>query len=331
MATPQIFLSYRRGDSSGHTGRLYDWLTARFGRENVFQDLEAILPGDDFAERIAAGIRRCDVLVAVIGPAWVSATDQTGARRLDNPNDLVALEITEALDHGIPAIPVLVQQARMPRGEELPSGLAKLAAHNPVEISDSRWEFDLERLVSAIEQSVQAARDISQPEVRKTVTVVFADLVDSTALGERLDPEALRQVVTRYYDRAAAALTRHGGMVQKFIGDAVMAVFGVPTLHEDDALRAVRAAIELRRDLGALNEELRRDWGVVLEIRTGINTGEVIVGGPVQGQDVTVGDAVNTAARLEQRAAPGQILLGDTTYRLVRDAVTAEALDPFHV
>jgi tetratricopeptide (TPR) repeat protein len=94
---------------------------------------------------------------------------------------------------------------------------------------------------------------------------------------------------------------------------------------------AVRAAVELRRDLGALNEELRRDWGVVLEIRIGVNTGEVIVGGPVQGQDVTVGEVVNTAARLVQRAAPGQILLGEITYRLVRDAVTAEALDPFQV
>jgi class 3 adenylate cyclase len=250
---------------------------------------------------------------------------------LDDPDDLVVFEITAAFDHGVPVIPVLVQQARMPRGQELPSALVRLASHNPVEVSDSRWEIDLERLVTGIGQTVRAARGVSQPEVRKTVTVVFADLVGSTALGEQLDPEALRQVVTRYYDRAAAALTRHGGTVQKFIGDAVMAVFGVPTLHEDDALRAVRAAIELRRDLGDLNEELRRDWGVMLEIRAGVNTGEVIVGGPFQGQDVTVGDVVNTAARLVQRAAPGQILLGEISYRLVRDAVTAEALDPFRV
>ena len=85
MATPRIFLSYRRGDSAGHTGRLYDWLTARFGRENVFQDLETILPGADFAERIAAGVRGCDVLLAVIGPAWVSAADQAGGPALGRP------------------------------------------------------------------------------------------------------------------------------------------------------------------------------------------------------------------------------------------------------
>src|SRR5215218_6317772 len=99
-------------------------------------------------------------------------------------------------------------------------------------------------------------------EVRKTVTVLFADVVSSTALGEQLDPEALRRVMGRYFEAARAAVERHGGTVEKFIGDAVMAVFGIPTLHEDDALRAVRAAEELRGSLGALNEQLQRDSGV---------------------------------------------------------------------
>ena len=162
-------------------------------------------------------------------------------------------------------------------------------------------------------------------EVRKTVTIVFSDVTGSTALGERLDPEATRRLMRRYYDAMSAAVERHGGKVEKFIGDAVMAVFGIPTLHEDDALRAVRAAADMRRDLAALNEELERDFGVRIEARTGVNTGEVVAG---EGQTLAVGDPVNVAARLEQLAPPGEILVGEHTHRLVRDAVRAEPIAP---
>ncbi|HEX5879061.1 MAG TPA: adenylate/guanylate cyclase domain-containing protein [Actinomycetota bacterium] len=165
-------------------------------------------------------------------------------------------------------------------------------------------------------------------EVRKTVTVVFSDLVGFTPLGERLDPESLREVMTRFYDRAAEVLARHGGTVTKFIGDAVMAVYGIPRLHEDDALRAVRGAAELAEALAELNGELEAAWGVRLALRTGVNTGEVVVGDAVQGQEVVVGDAVNVAARLEQAAAPGQVLIGERTWRLVRDAATVEPVAP---
>ena len=124
-------------------------------------------------------------------------------------------------------------------------------------------------------------------------------------------------------------LERHGGVVEKFIGDAVMAVFGVPRIHEDDALRAVRAAVEMREARARLNEELRRAWGVTVEARTGVNTGEVIAGDSGgRGQSFVVGDAVNTAARLEQAAGPGEILIGETTFRLVQAAVVAEAGRP---
>ncbi|MGZ4138246.1 MAG: ATP-binding protein [Actinomycetota bacterium] len=163
-------------------------------------------------------------------------------------------------------------------------------------------------------------------EVRKTVSVVFADMTGSTALGERLDPEMLRRVMTRYYEEMRAAIERHGGTVEKFIGDAVMAVFGIPSIHEDDALRAVRAAIDMREALEQLNEELERDRGVQIQIRTGVNTGEVVAG--VSADALATGDAVNVAARFEQAAQPEEILIGEETYRLVRDAVDVEPVEP---
>jgi class 3 adenylate cyclase/tetratricopeptide (TPR) repeat protein len=164
-------------------------------------------------------------------------------------------------------------------------------------------------------------------ETRKTVTVLFADVVGSTVLGHELDPESLRSVMSRYFEAMKAVLERHGGVVEKFIGDAVLAVFGVPRVHEDDAVRAVRAAADMSRSLAALNEELERAWGVALAMRMGVNTGEVLVGERA-GQQLMIGDAVNVAARLEQTAQPGQILLGDATYRLVRDAVEATEVGP---
>ena len=168
----------------------------------------------------------------------------------------------------------------------------------------------------------------SATEVRKTVTVLFCDVSGSTSMGEQLDPESLRRVMSRYFEEMKAVLERHGGTVEKFIGDAVMAVFGIPSVHEDDALRAVRAAAEMRDVLGTLNEELERDRGVSIVSRIGVNTGEVVAGDPAAGNTLVTGDAVNVAARLEQAAAPGDILIGETTLRLVSDAVVTEVMAP---
>ena len=166
-------------------------------------------------------------------------------------------------------------------------------------------------------------------ETRKVVTVVFADVTGSTGLGERLDPESLRAVMGRWFETLRDVLERHGGSVEKFIGDAVVAVFGVPALHEDDALRAVRAAAEMRMALAALNVSLRAERGLEIAMRVGVNTGEVVVGDARAGGARATGDAVNVAARLQQAADPGEILLGEATWRLVRDAV--EAGDPAEV
>ena len=168
-------------------------------------------------------------------------------------------------------------------------------------------------------------------ETRKIVTVVFTDIAESTSLGEALDPERLRRVMGRYFDTVSHALERHGGTVEKFIGDAVLAVFGIPYLHEDDALRAVRAAVEARGALDLLNEELERDWGVRIQTRTGVNTGEVVAANGSPGGSFVTGRAVNVAARLEQTAPVGTILIGEDTYRLVRDAVEVEQLEPLEL
>ncbi|HEX9634516.1 MAG TPA: adenylate/guanylate cyclase domain-containing protein, partial [Candidatus Limnocylindria bacterium] len=152
-------------------------------------------------------------------------------------------------------------------------------------------------------------------EQRRTVTVLFCDLAGSTALGETLDPERLRALLARYFERMQMIVERHGGSVEKFIGDAVMAVFGVPVLHEDDALRAVRAAVEMRDALP--------EFG--LQGRIGVMTGEVVTGTQ---ERLATGDAVNVAARLEQVAQPGEVLIGQPTLVLVRDAAEVEPVEP---
>jgi class 3 adenylate cyclase/tetratricopeptide (TPR) repeat protein len=165
-------------------------------------------------------------------------------------------------------------------------------------------------------------------EARKIVSVVFTDVTGSTSLGERLDPETLRRVMSRYFDAMRAVIERHGGTVEKFIGDAVMAVFGIPQVHEDDALRAVRAAAEMRGTLDVLNAELERDRGVTIRTRTGVATGEVVAGADASsGERLVTGDTVNVAARLEQSAQPGEILISATTHALVRDAVDVKPLE----
>ena len=168
-------------------------------------------------------------------------------------------------------------------------------------------------------------------EARKVMTVLFADISGSTGLGEPLDPESLRHVLSRYFAEMKLVVERHEGVVTKFIGDAVMAVFGIPVTHEDDALRAVRAAADMRVRLAELNDEFASSWGVTVDVRTGVNTGEVLTAEPSAAQSLVVGDAVNIAARLEQVAQPGEILIGEDTYRLVHEAVSAERVGPLEL
>ena len=179
--------------------------------------------------------------------------------------------------------------------------------------------------------AADAAPEALPVETRRMVTVLFVDVTGSTPLGERLDPEAIRRIFSRYFGEVAAIVARHGGTLEKFAGDALVAVFGLPVLHEDDALRAVRAAAEARAALAIVNDELVRDYGLGLNTRTGVNTGEVVTGDNATGSTIATGDMVNVAARLEARAQPGEIVIGAATYRLVRDAVTVEELEPLEL
>ena len=157
---------------------------------------------------------------------------------------------------------------------------------------------------------------------RKVVTVVVCDVTGSTALGERLDPESLGRVMARYFERTRAVLERHHGLVQKFIGDAVVAVFGVPVVREDDALRAVRAAAAMQDAVA----ELDPDGGPALEVRIGVSTGEVMVE-EAGGDPLVIGEAVNLATRLQAAAGPGEVLLDRRTWHLSRDALVAAEVD----
>jgi class 3 adenylate cyclase len=169
-------------------------------------------------------------------------------------------------------------------------------------------------------------RQSVREEERKLVTVLFADLTGSTALGEQLDPERLRTLLSEYFGAMASVIESQGGVVEKFIGDAVMAVFGIPTAHEDDAERALRAALGMHEHLQALNAEIAARHGVELAMRIGVNSGEVIAGTEVD-QFMVTGDVVNVAARLQQTAEPGEVAAGERTYLATRGVFATEPIE----
>ena len=165
------------------------------------------------------------------------------------------------------------------------------------------------------------------PEERRQVTVVFADLSGYTAVAERMDPEAVKSLVDRSLRRLGEEVDRYGGRVDKYIGDNVMAVFGAPVAHEDDAERAVRAGLGMQEAMGELNERLDLSHGVSLALRVGINTGEVVAGAVGDGYTV-IGDTVNVAARLQSAARPGTVTVGERTYRATGEAIEYRRLEP---
>ena len=168
-------------------------------------------------------------------------------------------------------------------------------------------------------------------QFRRLVTVLFVDIVESMALAEALDAEALGLVLQRYFDTVSAALTRHGGTVEKYAGDAVMAAFGIPVSHEDDAMRAARAAFDIQAGVAALSAQLGEQHGIGLEVRIGIAAGEVVATSTDARQRFVAGDAVGVAARLEQAAGAGEIVVGEVVARLIDHAARLEPLGELDV
>src|SRR6266516_200356 len=171
-----------------------------------------------------------------------------------------------------------------------------------------------------------AAAAAEATPMRKLVTLLFADIVESTALASSVDAETLRRVMQRYFAAVSTVVARHGGTTEKFVGDAVLAAFGTPLAHEDDPLRAARAAVEIRQAVAALDEELERELGLRLELRTGIATGEVLTAGSSGNDPFVTGATVALAARLEQAAAPGEIAVDELSRRLTAHAAVFEPL-----
>lgn len=177
----RIFLSYRREDASGHAGRLYDALAARFGDENVFIDVDAIDPGVDFAEAITRAVAGCDALIALIGREWLTASDEEGRRRLDDPQDFVRLELEAALEREVVVIPAYVQEAEPPRADRLPASLAPLARRQGAELRDVGWRDDVKRLISRLEEPATTQREPAWRPSRKSLAI--AAVVGATALA----------------------------------------------------------------------------------------------------------------------------------------------------
>jgi len=153
-----IFVSYRREDSSGYAGRLFDSLRPHLGRDHIYMDVVANEPGIDFVKTIEAALKACRVLIVLIGKKWVNLTDASGRRRLDNPDDFVRLEVAAAIKRGARIIPVLVGGATMPNAPQLPSELKGLTRFQALEISDSRWDYDLGRLVEILKKVGKRSR-----------------------------------------------------------------------------------------------------------------------------------------------------------------------------
>lgn len=168
---PRIFISYRRNDSAGHAGRLYDRLRAHFGADQVFMDVTGIEAGTDFVETIDAAVGGCDVLIAVIGPEWARCADNAGHRRLELANDFIRLEVGSALKRKVRVVPILVEGALMPAGDDLPEDLQSLTRRQAVELRDSRWDADVEDLIASLERipGTSNAAGVSQTPSQPTI------------------------------------------------------------------------------------------------------------------------------------------------------------------
>lgn len=292
-----------------------DRLAARYGADAVHMDVDDLPAPPELRKRIEASLERACVVLAVVSPNWLGG--------LSDPDDAVCIELDAALARGIPVIPVLVDATPLPQPAALPGKLAGLARLETLPLNSGRdFHLHVERVIRAIDQALKAPparRKEAAPQVgeRRQITVMFCDLVGSTALATRLDPEDMRLVIGAFQGACARVIPAHGGLIARYMGDGVLAYFGYPRAHEDDAEQAVRAALELVAAIAAAKSMP----GLALQGRAGLATGLVVIGdligeGIAQERQV-VGEPLNMAARLEALAEPGSVLVGPGTHRLL--------------
>lgn len=282
--SPRIFINYRRDDAAADAGRLFDALRARFGEGSVFMDIDTIPPGADFAEVINQAVGSCEVLIAVIGKSWLSLADASGRRRLDDQQDLVRMEILAALDRKVRVVPVLVQRAPMPRADQLPSALARLAGRHAFEISYTRWQYDVERLIAAIDKPT-----------RQKVVTFMATGVEAPFRRREANPIAMHRAMEEHDRIVTHAVARHqGSMVESGReGESMLAAFR-------SVGDAVRCAIDVQRAFA----DQRWPRGARLKVQIAINTGQAELRGGRY-----YGEALYRCAGLMAIGHGGQILL----------------------
>src|SRR3954469_9003806 len=313
-----------------------DAIVAVFGLPEPADD-DALRAVEAAAESMRALATLNDELEAGWGVRLVTRTgvasgEVTFGEDLEGQHVLLGrtVDVSGVMEQNAPPLEVLIAEST----RALVAGSVEVEAMGAVSPKQSSEQFESFRLVSVREREEAGRRATNvgaavARDTRRTVTIVFALAKVHSTTTEEPGPAVMRDVMSRYFDGMRLALEHHGGTVEKFIGDAVMAVFGLPVRHEDDALRAVRAASDMQEALDPLNEAFRSEYGVELESHIGVNTGEVIAtGDATTAQRLVTGDTVNTAARLEQAAGPGEIVLGDLTYRLARDGVEVEGIPP---
>lgn len=308
-----IFISYRRDDTEGHAGRLYEDLVERFGRQAVFFDVSAIEPGQDFRKAIDANVARCSVLLAMIGPRWLDASG--GARRIDDAGDFVRLEIASALQRDIPVVPVLVQGAKMPAAAQLPADLADLAWRNAVELSHARWPSDVQVLAQALSAHMGGAapapaaatspESVPPPRRRGWWFLLAALLPVAAAAGwylMRPDPAPPTPPVDRARIAALVAQMNDSEMAQRKSATArLLAEHRQSTLAVELALDQLSEASFQR-----LSKEGR------VNVLTFLVESELSAWTPAQR-----GEARASVARIRGRVAAGQATLGPQIIELL--------------
>ncbi len=331
-AAIRCFISYRRADSGSHVALLFDALAGALGRHNVFMDVDTIRPGRDFVVAIERALSETDVVLAIIGPAWLDASDDAGHRRLDDDEDFVRAEIATAIAIGVPIVPVLIADAAMPTGDQLPEEIRPLARRNALVLDHARWHADVDRLVEAVRElakSPESDQPVQIPVSRQALRRITVATVGFEVTGgdEDIDVEVLPAIEGRLVDLGLATLRRFGATAFSQLGQ-VVGIFGAPLAHEDDALRALRGAEELQVRIAEDPTAFGGPPTTAIAMRCGVRTGQALVGIPRRGASIA-GDLVAKASALQAKADAGQILFDPATLELASAAIEQTEVDAF--